>query len=419
MSRFLLLLVGLAATSSLPARELKLRHTFACQAKDFFFGPDGKTLASVCDSGEIKLWDTTTGRNTTSLSGHAGEVLSVAFSPDGKMLASASEDKSIKLWNLASGRNIASLPGHGGYVPPLVFSPDSKTLASGGDATIKLWDVAAGKPISTLPTWYPASLAFSLDGKALAAADTSGIKLWDISTGKSTFILKDGHQHYGLLKLVFGPNGKTLAAAGSLDMETIRLWDMVSRKETRTLDGHEPCGVASFAFRSDSRAIISVGLHDKKVKVWDVATGKNTATFAIQPDDFIAEALSPDGKMLALAYRDKTVKLFDVKAAAEEPDFDAVVLIEGKGRDISLLYVVLTERRKVDHDIQNDLVAKYAKACVTGSRGIQVPRDHKGGRETQVQRKCSVLHPARRSPKLGISDWLRSRATPDNSRCQP
>lgn len=139
---------------------------------------------------------------------------------------------------------------------------------------------------------------------------------------------------------------------------------MVSRKETRTLDGHEPCGVASFAFRSDSRAIISVGLHDKKVKVWDVATGKNTATFAIQPDDFIAEALSPDGKMLALAYRDKTVKLFDVKAAAEEPDFDAVVLIEGKGRDISLLYVVLTERRKVDHDIQNDLVAKYAKAAL-------------------------------------------------------
>ena len=156
------------------ALELNLRHTLACQAKLVAFSADGKTLASVSDSGAIKLWDAATGKNTASLAGHADEVLSVVFSPDGKMLALGGEDrsgdksvKSITLWNLATGRNVASLPGHGGNALPLAFSPDSKTLASGGEATIVLWDVAAGKPVRTLPAWYPHTLAFSPDGKAL------------------------------------------------------------------------------------------------------------------------------------------------------------------------------------------------------------------------------------------------------------
>ena len=87
MWRILLFLVGLAATSSLSAQDLELRHTLACRAEHLAFSLDGKTLASVSGSGPIKLWDTTTGQTTASLSGHADKVVSVAFSSDGKMLA--------------------------------------------------------------------------------------------------------------------------------------------------------------------------------------------------------------------------------------------------------------------------------------------------------------------------------------------
>jgi WD40 repeat protein len=38
----------------------------------------------------VKLWDTSTGKQIKTLTGHTNEVNGVSFSPDGKMLATAS-----------------------------------------------------------------------------------------------------------------------------------------------------------------------------------------------------------------------------------------------------------------------------------------------------------------------------------------
>jgi WD40 repeat protein len=79
------------------------------------FIPDGKMLASGSTlSGEIKLWDVLTGKETATLQGHTSGVLfSVAFSPDGKTLASGSWDQAtggtFKLWDVAMGQERATL----------------------------------------------------------------------------------------------------------------------------------------------------------------------------------------------------------------------------------------------------------------------------------------------------------------------
>jgi WD40 repeat protein len=69
----------------------------------------------------------------------------VAFSPDGRTLASGSDDRTIKLWDTRTGKEQSTLEGHTNGVWSVTFSPDGKTLASSEANTIMLWDVKTGQ----------------------------------------------------------------------------------------------------------------------------------------------------------------------------------------------------------------------------------------------------------------------------------
>ena len=77
------------------------------------FSRDGRILAADTGSAEtwgnigvygygrsVGLWDTLTGEQFATLSGHLSTVNAVAFSPDRKTLASASADHSVLIWQL-------------------------------------------------------------------------------------------------------------------------------------------------------------------------------------------------------------------------------------------------------------------------------------------------------------------------------
>ena len=63
------------------------------------FAPDGRTLAVGDGQGELRIWDLATRSFQVSLLGHTGRIWSVAFAPDGRTLATTGRDGTIRLWD--------------------------------------------------------------------------------------------------------------------------------------------------------------------------------------------------------------------------------------------------------------------------------------------------------------------------------
>ena len=126
--------------------------------------------------------------------------------------------------------------------------------------------------------------------------------------------------------VAFSPDGTILASGGSEGWNedgTVKLWDVATKQNTATFVGHTD-DVTSVAFSPDGTTLAS-GSGDNTVKVWDVATKQNIATLKGHTDAVTSVAFSPDGTTLASGgisgdtsgglfdFGDGEVKLWDVE----------------------------------------------------------------------------------------------------------
>jgi WD40 repeat protein len=302
-------------------------------AADLAFSPaDPRLLAAPSGLRDIQIWDVSTRRAVRTLTGHEGRVLRLAFSPDGRLLASGSEDNTVKVWDMRDAPTDRPLCTcrHSGRVHGLVFSPNGRYLASTGeDNAVKVWEtekLLEGKTALPLRNYEGhfiqkrlVNVAFSPDGRLLAwGGEGNAVKVWEVATDREVCILHDRHTE-PVFSVAFSPDGRRLASK-SWDGLVI-VWDLETGQPAFAPLGHadgEASVAWSMAFSPDGRQLAFGGKHrNGMVTLYDALTGRVDHVLRGHTERITCVSFSPDGRRLATASADKTIRIWDTETGQE------------------------------------------------------------------------------------------------------
>ncbi len=332
------------------------------RVQQLVFSPNGGTLVSASYDGTLRLWEFSAHssgslkevRERQVLKQHRAEVRCVVFSPDGRYIISGGYDRKILLWG-ADGNFLKEIDTLDGKISALAVSADSRRIVAVKQhgITASVYAIPSGEKIASFgehDNVVPAAAFYGDATIATAGGDYNDIYLWDALSGSvRTHIVGTGRKVWALgsgthLNIAFGNSNTAeellkepfeksfdfsemfLNRYPPLENEfkrvQIRFQDMRLRKLSEwqleiagagkiTNDAARDRWIRSYSFTPDGDVVVG---SDFSLKLYRT-NGELLRQFIGHTGAVWAVSISEDGRILASAGNDQTLKLWNLKTA--------------------------------------------------------------------------------------------------------
>lgn len=296
------------------------------------FGFDGERLIALGSNGSVGVWSSTDGVPLRIVDPREDPIKQVALGSNGRFLWGYGLNGELAQLDLGSGdwRAIHAAEREerrGNWTDLAVARDGSKLVLGGRDREVHSLDTKDGRSNGRLLGHHEAigALALAPVGDQVVSGDGRGmIKFWSGLTPLVPRVLKD---HVVSVRAVaVSPDGSRLASGG--DDLAVKVWNLstgelektlgkhvYNRRQNGTLESIDTYSghggqITGLAFHPDGRTLASASI-DHTVRFWSLADGAEERSLR-HPSIVYGLDFSPDGTRLATACWDQNVHVWDV-----------------------------------------------------------------------------------------------------------
>jgi F-box/WD-40 domain protein 7 len=239
--------------------EIKiLRHT---QSVECLTLHENK-LYSGSDDETIRVWNTKTYEEITTLRGHTDTVCCLTLHEN--KLYSGGYDKTIRIWNTETYEEIVTFEH-----TQAVFSftlHENKLYSIDRDNTIRIWNTETYEKIVTVKGY-----SFTIHENKLYIGDWKFIRVWDIETYEE--IATFGRRGMWNVNYLAIHENKLYSGSYRFDT-TIRIWNTETYEAIATLEGHTE-GVKCLTLHENKLYSCGNDRFDNTIRVWKIDNNPN------------------------------------------------------------------------------------------------------------------------------------------------
>lgn len=276
-----------------------------------FFGPHTSTTVPL---GDVRIFDTHSGRIERVLKGLSYPVETLSYSAERDELAAAGQDGIVLRWHAPFGEGepqpLDPLDSEAWRIRSVAYAMGGERLiAITADYGLRVWDLASGARLSDDPTMAEldsvplTALAVAPDGQSFALAGADGrVELRAAQTG--ALIDRLPRRPFRPDALAFAPGGEAglLIVACGYDCGTehrAEVWDIARREKVRDQSGHDAELSAALLVPGEEPLVATAGSRAPEIRLWRPGTGEEAGRLAGLGQPVSAVGLSPDAARIA------------------------------------------------------------------------------------------------------------------------